>query len=274
MNNTSLNQADKIKNSTNNLANNQNQDSIKILLFYLVRLVFSFLIISKLKNKIVLHRSFICHFMPRLYEVIKTDTDAINRVIEKISENPDTEIKSLSESLEKNVFLLENIGLIITLFLIVTSTTVFGIHNLKGKFETAQIEKEQLQSQEENIIPLEEGNELESSQRALERQIPNPFYQERFPQSSCGDPLPQNPEEYPITFYPVFASYSERNLSIIQDYYCTDAYGPITRDNGQIGIQVASFVGRQRSELFQQFMNEQVPQALWEIGNPTIINSP
>jgi len=43
-----------------------------------------------------------------------------------------------------------------------------------------------------------------------------------FPKASCGDPLPSNSSDYPITFYPVFVPYSDDNLAKVRSSLCQD----------------------------------------------------
>jgi hypothetical protein len=88
-----------------------------------------------------------------------------------------------------------------------------------------------------------------------------------FPRESCGDTLPEDPGMYPLDFYPVYVAYGNQALSIIQDNFCKDAYQMKRESTNERSIQVASFVGRERAEDFQEFLIEQVGNA--EIGEPT-----
>lgn len=96
----------------------------------------------------------------------------------------------------------------------------------------------------------------------------NPFEEMSFPQSSCGDRLPSNPDKYPILFYPVYTTYSQSNIEQINSSYCTDALR-ITRDSGESSIQVASFASYERAQFFRDFFTTRLGSA--EIGEPRTI---
>ncbi|MCT7979679.1 hypothetical protein [Laspinema olomoucense] len=98
----------------------------------------------------------------------------------------------------------------------------------------------------------------------------NPFKTAVYPQSSCGDLPPAEPNAYPVRFYPVFLEKSERNLQQVRARFCRDAYPMLRKDNNQEAIQVASFLSRERAELFRDFLGENVGWA--EVGTVTIIN--
>lgn len=42
-------------------------------------------------------------------------------------------------------------------------------------------------------------------------------------QKSCGDTLPKDKQAYPVRFYPIFISYSDKNLKLAKKYFCEDA---------------------------------------------------
>jgi serine/threonine protein kinase len=97
----------------------------------------------------------------------------------------------------------------------------------------------------------------------------NPFKTAVYPQSSCGDLPPADPNAYPVRFYPVFLEKSERNLQQVRARFCRDAYPMVRKDNNQESIQVASFLSRERAELFRDFLWENVGWA--EVGTVSII---
>lgn len=97
----------------------------------------------------------------------------------------------------------------------------------------------------------------------------NPFKTVAYPQSSCGDLPPANPNAYPVTFYPVFLEKSDRNLQKVKWDFCRDAYPMIRKDTDREAIQVASFSTRERAELFAEFLQETVGWA--EVGQVTIV---
>jgi len=98
---------------------------------------------------------------------------------------------------------------------------------------------------------------------------PNPFKNENFPKPSCGDTLPSNDTEYPVSFFPVFVEYSEANLSSIQQKYCRDAFQNYRKEKQKDSIQVASFNGRERATFFRELLSSEYQGA--EVGSPTVI---
>lgn len=98
----------------------------------------------------------------------------------------------------------------------------------------------------------------------------NPFKNAVYPQSSCGDTLPTDPNAYPLSFYPVFLQKSDINFQKVTTQFCRDAY-PMFRESKNIeAIQVASFISRERAEFFREFLQENVGIA--EVGEATIID--
>jgi hypothetical protein len=98
----------------------------------------------------------------------------------------------------------------------------------------------------------------------------NPFKNAVYPQSSCGDILPTDPNAYPLSFYPVFLQKSDRNLQKVTTQFCRDAYPMFRESKNQDAIQVASFSTRERAEFFREFLQENVGFA--EVGEATIID--
>lgn len=94
----------------------------------------------------------------------------------------------------------------------------------------------------------------------------NQFDQVQFPLTNCGDPLPTNSKS-PTQFYPVFVDFTDNNLQQITTRFCEDAYKTIRKDNGQVGIQVASFTNRAQAKLFSDFMNRKLGSG--EVGQAT-----
>lgn len=97
----------------------------------------------------------------------------------------------------------------------------------------------------------------------------NIFENARFPQYECGDPLPTNPNAYPINLYPVFIDFSDRNLQIARSQYCQDAIEKPRKDSGKLSVQVASFVDSERANAFRDFLSVRVGTV--EVGAPTVI---
>ncbi|HEY9825842.1 MAG TPA: pentapeptide repeat-containing protein [Stenomitos sp.] len=98
----------------------------------------------------------------------------------------------------------------------------------------------------------------------------NPFEQVSYPQPACGDPLPSNPNNFPLNLYPVFINNTSQNLEIVVRQFCQDAFETTRKDSGTPSIQVASFTSRERAEQFAEFMTQKVGSG--EVGSSTIID--
>lgn len=94
------------------------------------------------------------------------------------------------------------------------------------------------------------------------------FSSSDFPKTSCGDPLPSDPNEYPVTFYPVFVPYSEANLNTARSLFCQDALKVRRKDTKEIAVQISSFTSKEKSRSFANFINSEISDA--EIGQPTV----
>lgn len=89
------------------------------------------------------------------------------------------------------------------------------------------------------------------------------------PKSTCGDPLPTNPNDYPVDFYPVFVPGNESNLQRARSRFCQDALLRKRKDTGIRAVQVASFTSKQRAIRFIEILNSEFKDA--DIGPPTTI---
>lgn len=94
------------------------------------------------------------------------------------------------------------------------------------------------------------------------------FSSSDFPKTSCGDPLPSDPNEYPVTFYPVFVPYSEANLDKARSLFCQDALKVRRKDTQELAVQVSSFTNEEKSRSFANFINFEISDA--EVGQPTV----
>ncbi|MEQ8999547.1 MAG: hypothetical protein RID53_23860, partial [Coleofasciculus sp. B1-GNL1-01] len=79
----------------------------------------------------------------------------------------------------------------------------------------------------------------------------NPFQSMSFPKESCGDSLPEDPDAYPVEFYPVLIDYSESNLESVQSQFCRDSLKIYRESLDKEYIQVSSFIGRERANQFK-----------------------
>jgi hypothetical protein len=77
-----------------------------------------------------------------------------------------------------------------------------------------------------------------------------------FPQNSCGDRLPDDQTAYPVTFYPVFVTYTETNLNQLKSEFCRDAFKIFREKNNRHEIQVGSFMTQQRANEFKAVLSE------------------
>lgn len=97
----------------------------------------------------------------------------------------------------------------------------------------------------------------------------DPFPLEDFPQSSCGDSKPSDPNAYPVNFYPVNIPYSERDLEKAQIYFCEDAYQKRDKGTREKVIQIASFISEEKARRFADLVNTKMSGA--NVGEPTTI---
>ncbi|MCF3578552.1 hypothetical protein [Planktothrix agardhii] len=100
----------------------------------------------------------------------------------------------------------------------------------------------------------------------------NPFQSMSFPKDSCGDSLPEDPDAYPVEFYPVFIDYSESNLESVQSQFCRDSLKIYRKSLDEDYIQVASFVGQERANQFKTLIQSKFANV--EIGEVSIIEAP
>jgi hypothetical protein len=99
----------------------------------------------------------------------------------------------------------------------------------------------------------------------------NIFQDTDFPLDSCGDSLPTNPQEFPVSFYPVYVSMTDENLNKMTRSFCRDAYAMTRKDVGTKAIQVASFTSLDKAEDFKSYLAQFFSRV--EIGEPTIVES-
>jgi hypothetical protein len=100
----------------------------------------------------------------------------------------------------------------------------------------------------------------------------NPFQSISFPKDSCGDSLPEDPDAYPVEFYPVLIDYSESNLESVQSQFCRDSLKIYRESLDKEYIQVSSFIGRERANQFKEFIQSEFVNL--EIGEASIIEAP
>lgn len=89
-----------------------------------------------------------------------------------------------------------------------------------------------------------------------------------FPKPSCGDPLPTDANDYPVTFYPVFVPYSETNLAKARSLFCQDSLKVRRKDTKELSVQIASFTDEEESRSFAEFIETEISET--EVGKPTV----
>jgi hypothetical protein len=92
-----------------------------------------------------------------------------------------------------------------------------------------------------------------------------------FPKITCGDSLPDNPNAYPVTFYPVFIDYTESIFQSVTSEFCQDAIKKFREVAGKDAIQVASFTSLERANQFEKFMKKKFGSG--QVGEPTLIEA-
>jgi hypothetical protein len=108
-----------------------------------------------------------------------------------------------------------------------------------------------------------------ASNQSAKTSTTNQFAQADFPQSSCGDDKPNDPNLTSVDFYPINIPYSDETLEIVTQKFCRDAYQKTDRSTGDKIIQVASFTEKSKAQEFVDFIGETITGAY--VGNPTTI---
>jgi len=135
--------------------------------------------------------------------------------------------------------------------------------------ESADIRNNSIQTIPPTVSPPE--SIPYTPERTSKSNSSNSSYNVAFPKYSCGDPLPENPQAYPVNFYPVFIDYSENNLSVVRTRFCGDALKKTREKTGKLAIQVSSFTSINRAESFKNLMKENFGSG--EVGEPTVKKS-
>lgn len=82
---------------------------------------------------------------------------------------------------------------------------------------------------------------------------PASVHANKFPKQTCGDSNPGGTNKW----YPVWVDNSEDNLKKIRSHYCRDAFRKTTAE-GEIYIQVGSFLKEEDAEEFAMFLQERM----------------
>jgi hypothetical protein len=110
-------------------------------------------------------------------------------------------------------------------------------------------------------MPDSRSAAVESTSQSAETEI----FSSRTPEDSCGD---RDPGSDNITWYPVFISYSERNLKLAKNHYCRDAIKVYREEQREVAIQVASFVDSSDAARFANFLKTEIGNA--EVGEGSV----
>ena len=126
-------------------------------------------------------------------------------------------------------------------------------------------------SEQNTTQKIKTASHTQASQAEIQATKPqaNPFESKNYPQPDCGDPLPQDEESYPVTYYPVYAENVGNNLNLIRSQLCQDAFAKVLPDSAKV-IQVASFRSRERADLFRQFLAQRT-SGKGLVGKPSTI---
>jgi hypothetical protein len=89
--------------------------------------------------------------------------------------------------------------------------------------------------------------------------------------ATCGDALPKDEKVYPVSFHPVFVSYSEKNLEIVKKHFCADAIKRRSEKLGKDVVQVGSFTSKERANALKSELSAHLQGA--DIGEPTVIQT-
>lgn len=100
----------------------------------------------------------------------------------------------------------------------------------------------------------------------------NSFDSESFPKPTCGDPAPTSSSDYPVSFYPVYISYSETNLNRVRTQFCADSIKTVRKTKNEVSIQVSSFTSMTKAEEFRVFMSSRFGSS--EVGEPRVVQKP
>jgi hypothetical protein len=135
--------------------------------------------------------------------------------------------------------------------------SIIGLFIMLALIINNYVNRQQQLSPKPESQPMENANNQPEGSKE-ENNNHNIFDQESFPRSSCGDPMPYNLAEFPVTYYPIYTDYSAENLQIIKNNFCRDAYKMTRKNTGKFSIQVASFRDYQKAEQFRDFLIREV----------------
>jgi len=189
--------------------------------------------------------------------------------------NDAPELTVMAKFLIPSLWLAKNPGVVFLIFFIGISVVAWIGHSTLGIIADSinkNIDRPTRTSSEQNSPPVSPPPSNSIREPNTSTPSANPFELENFPKEVCGDPKPTNPQDYPVSFYPVFIDNSDTNLNRIHADFCKDARPAFREKMNKTSILVASFTSTQRAEEFRAFLATRFGNA--EIGEPTVVNTP
>jgi hypothetical protein len=189
--------------------------------------------------------------------------------------NDAPELTVMAKFLIPSLWLAKNPGVVFLIFFIGISVVAWIGHSTLGIITDSinkNIDRPTRTSPERNSPPVSPPPSNSIREPNTSTPFANPFELENFPKEVCGDPKPTNPQDYPVSFYPVFIDNSDTNLNRIHAEFCKDAVPRFREKMNKTSILVASFTSTGRAEEFRAFLAKRFGNA--EIGEATVVETP
>lgn len=196
------------------------------------------------------YRLSVSHLLPKTAQTNLLNSSSAGFLIQKLGKSADSKLVSLSRFLNRGLWLSKNFW---ALSLTLGAAALYSAFSVKEVLDAYTLSSSNAPQQT-----------IESSEP-----VRNPFEDVEFPQPSCGDPLPSDASAYPVQSYPIFVNYSDSNLSQVKTSFCRDALATVRKDKGVKSIQTASFLSREKAELFKDYLSTFLTGV--EVGNPSTI---
>lgn len=210
------------------------------------------------------YRTAIRNLLPEGLRQRQRSSDVMNFVLRKWGNTSDADMNTISKKLKSGFWWAKNLVWLAPLC----------IGGIGGVLTLVGIAAININNSPSNtpIADTRQPNENNSKTPNTHGFPTNQFDSEIFPKPVCGDPKPTDPQDYPVSFHPVFIDNTDANLTRIKADFCADAR-PVYREKmKKTSIQVASFTSRQRAEEFRAFLASRFGNA--EVGEPRVIPTP
>ncbi|MDV3348986.1 PPC domain-containing protein [Leptothoe sp. LEGE 181152] len=219
-------------------------------------------------QKSVFYRTSISNLLPEAAKQRSVNSSKTDFLLNKLKKNSDPTLADMSGFLGRAIWLSKfffplSLGFLFLVY-VVTASIGAAVKENSESFPTPP-EPSSNPSSNSGSPPLVEP-ELDPELSEVE----NPFFSESFPKDVCGDPLPSDLSAYPVQLYPVYVDYDEETLNVVKTQACADAIKKKRENTSKTSIQVASFLSRQKAELFKDFLSNYFTGA--EVGEPTQID--